>query len=102
MLTVDDSLLIAMAEQIRSVYGLIVFALSMVIISSIVQVVTSIIQTMRHPASAGEIARAVLDAPLVPSGAKQVNIVEEDIYKQYMGNAPEIEKAIPTIEENRL
>jgi hypothetical protein len=100
MLTVDDSLLIAMAEQIRSVYGLIVFALFMVIISSIVQVVTSIIQTMRHPASAGEIARAVLDAPLVPSGAKQVNIVEEDIYKQYMGS-PDIEKAIPTIVEDR-
>jgi hypothetical protein len=100
MLTVDDSLLIAMANTISSTYDLIMFALIVVTINSIVQIVTSIIRVTRRPASAGEIARAVLDAPLVPSGAKQVNIVEEDIYKQYMGS-PDIEKAIPTIVEDR-
>lgn len=99
MLTVDDSLLIAMAEAISSVYGLVVLALIMVVVNSIVQIVTSLLRLLRpSPASAADVAKEILNAPLPP--VKPVS--DEDIYKQYQWNdTPEREKAIPTIEEAR-
>lgn len=98
MLTVDDSLLIAMAEAISSTYDLFMLALVVVIVNSIIQAVTAIIRTMRPKSTAGDIAKEILNAPLPP--VKPVS--DEDIYKQYQWNdTPEREKAIPTIQEDR-